>query len=63
LRFGLLSGKYNDALHGPPAGSRFAESKDKFADFMRENYGNDEWKANVAKAASLKVSSTPFSLT
>lgn len=56
MKMGLLSGKYNDALNGPPEGSRFAESKDKFADFMRDNYGNNEWKENVAKVASLKVS-------
>jgi len=56
LKFGLLSGKYNVALNGPPPGSRFSESKDKFADFMRENYGNDDWKADVEKVAKLKVS-------
>lgn len=56
LKMGLLSGKYNDALEGPPKGSRFAESNDKFAEFMRGNYGNDEWRGNVAKVASLKVS-------
>jgi aryl-alcohol dehydrogenase-like predicted oxidoreductase len=55
LKMGLLSGKYNDALQGPPSGSRFSESKDKFAEFMRKNYGNDEWKSNVAKVAKLKV--------
>ena len=52
---GLLSGGYNDATDGPPPGSRFSESKDKFAEFMRENYGNEEWKGNVAKVAKLKV--------
>lgn len=51
---GLLSGKYNDALNGPPEGSRFSESMDKFAEFMRENYGNEEWNDNVAKVAKLK---------
>jgi aryl-alcohol dehydrogenase-like predicted oxidoreductase len=55
LKMGLLSGKYNDALQGPPSGSRFSESKDKFAEFMRKNYGNDEWKSNVVKVAKLKV--------
>jgi aryl-alcohol dehydrogenase-like predicted oxidoreductase len=60
LKMGLLSGKYNDALEGPPPGSRFAESKDKFAEFMRENYGNEEWKGNVAKVAKLKVRSHHF---
>ena len=55
LKMGLLSGKYNDALNAPPEGSRFSESKDKFADFMRGNYGNEEWKENVGKVAKLKV--------
>lgn len=55
LKMGLLTGKYNDALDGPPPGSRFSGSKDGFAAFMRENYGNDEWKDNVAKVAKLKV--------
>jgi aryl-alcohol dehydrogenase-like predicted oxidoreductase len=55
LKMGLLSGKYNDALQGPPDGSRFSESKDKFAEFMRDNYGSEEWKSNVAKVGKLKV--------
>lgn len=59
LKFGLLSGKYNNALEGPPAGSRFSESKDKFADYMRENYGNEDWSSSVAKVAKLKVGVTP----
>ena len=60
LKMGLLSGKYNGALNGPPSGSRFSESKDRFAEFMRENYGNEEWKDNVGKVAKLKVRSHPF---
>jgi aryl-alcohol dehydrogenase-like predicted oxidoreductase len=55
LKMGLLSGTYNDALEGPLAGSRFFESKDKFAEFMRDNCGNEEWKENVGKVAKLKV--------
>lgn len=55
MKMGMLSGKYNDALEGPPAGSRFAESDDKFAQYMRGNYGNDEWRGHVAKVAALKV--------
>jgi aryl-alcohol dehydrogenase-like predicted oxidoreductase len=55
LKMGLLSGKYNDALQGPPDGSRFSESKDKFAESMRDNYGSEEWKSNVAKVGKLKV--------
>lgn len=57
LKMGLLSGKYNDALNGPPKGSRFSESQDKFAEYMRTQFGGKEWKANIAKVASLKVSS------
>lgn len=56
LKFGLLTGKYNNAAtDGPPPGSRFSESKDKFAQFMRENYGGDDWQSQVQKAAKLKV--------
>lgn len=55
LKMGLLSGKYNDALQAPPEGSRFEQSGDKFAQYMRDNYGNDEWKNNVAKVVALKV--------
>ncbi|PMD47995.1 hypothetical protein L207DRAFT_523334 [Hyaloscypha variabilis F] len=36
------------------AASSFSESKDKFAKFMRENYGNKEWKENVSEVAKLK---------
>jgi aryl-alcohol dehydrogenase-like predicted oxidoreductase len=56
MKMGMLSGKYNDALNGPPKGSRFAESNDKFAEFMRNNYGNDAWKGDVEKVVKLKVS-------
>jgi len=55
LKMGLLSGKYNDAVAGPPPGSRFSESRDKFVEFMRRNYGNDEWRWNVERVARLKV--------
>jgi aryl-alcohol dehydrogenase-like predicted oxidoreductase len=55
LKMGLLTGKYNDANKGPPEGSRFAESKDRFAEFMRGQYGGEEWVGNVGKVKSLKV--------
>jgi aryl-alcohol dehydrogenase-like predicted oxidoreductase len=56
LKMGLLSGKYNGALNAPPEGSRFSESKDRFAEMVRaEMYGNEEWKGNVAKVKSLKA--------
>lgn len=56
LKFGLLSGKYDDAAEKPPPGSRFSESNDKFAQFMRNDGWNDEWRANIKKVATLKVS-------
>lgn len=56
IKMGLLSGKYNISAGKPPAGSRFSESKDRFAESMRESYGNDEWSRNLAKVAKLKVS-------
>ena len=56
IKGGILTGKYVDSKSKPPAGSRFAESNDKFGVMMRGNYGNDEWSANSAKVAKLKVS-------
>lgn len=58
LKFGLLSGKYNDSPNAPPPGSRFAESKDKFGDFVRDSYQNSEWQDTIKKAKDLKVSKT-----
>lgn len=55
IKMGLLSGKYNNATAAPPPGSRFSESKDKFAESMRESYGNEEWSKVVAKVAKLQV--------
>jgi hypothetical protein len=53
---GLLSGKYNDSPDQPPAGSRFAESNDKFSNMVRDSmYGNDEWRQTIAKVIKLKV--------
>ena len=56
IKMGLLSGKYNDSTAKPPEGSRFSESKDRFAQSMRDSYGNDEWSSNIAKVTKLKVS-------
>ncbi|KAI1344201.1 NADP-dependent oxidoreductase domain-containing protein [Xylariaceae sp. FL0016] len=53
--FGLLSGKYNDALDAPPEDSRFSVSKDGFAEMMRKQYGNDSWRENIAKSKKLKT--------
>jgi aryl-alcohol dehydrogenase-like predicted oxidoreductase len=60
LKMGVLSGKYEDATTGPPEGSRFSESKDKFAEMMRGSYGNEEWRGNVEKVKKLKVSCISF---
>jgi aryl-alcohol dehydrogenase-like predicted oxidoreductase len=58
IKMGLLSGKYNDSLNAPPAGSRFAEGKnDKFVSWaVKEWYGNDEWKTMISNVVKLKVS-------
>jgi aryl-alcohol dehydrogenase-like predicted oxidoreductase len=55
LKMGLLSGKYNDATAAPPKGSRFEVSNDKFAVYMRGEYGNEDWNATVEKVRNLKV--------
>lgn len=55
LKFGLLSGKYNDSPDAPPAGSRFAEGNDKFVSGMRDSYGNSEWSNMINSAKALKV--------
>lgn len=53
LKFGLLSGKYNNSPDAPPEGSRFSNSGDKFVDSMKSNYGNEDWKEMVTKAQQL----------
>jgi aryl-alcohol dehydrogenase-like predicted oxidoreductase len=55
LKFGVLTGKYNDAPENPPEGSRFAKGKDRFVAYMRENYGNDSWRGDIDKVVQLKV--------
>ncbi|KAH7070623.1 voltage-gated potassium channel subunit beta-1 channel subunit beta-1 [Paraphoma chrysanthemicola] len=54
LKFGLLSGKYNDSPDAPPAGSRFAEGNDKFVSSVRSSYGNEDWQGMVDRARKLK---------
>lgn len=57
IKMGLLSGKYNDHPDKPPAGSRFAESNDRFSNLVRDSwYGNDDWKDWISKVIKLKVS-------
>ncbi|TQB69736.1 hypothetical protein MPDQ_001435 [Monascus purpureus] len=53
LKMGLLSGKYNDATTQPPPGSRFAESKDKFANSVRKDWENEEWAGTIRKIVGL----------
>jgi aryl-alcohol dehydrogenase-like predicted oxidoreductase len=55
IKMGLLSGKYNDAVDAPPSDSRFGASQDKFAEFMRGQYGNEDWRSNISKVKALKV--------
>ncbi|KAL5611862.1 hypothetical protein BROUX41_000564 [Berkeleyomyces rouxiae] len=54
LKFGLLSGKYNDAVDAPPSESRFAKGDDKFVNYMRGNYGNKAWQEDIEKCRRLK---------
>ncbi|KAE8332541.1 NADP-dependent oxidoreductase domain-containing protein [Aspergillus sergii] len=54
LKMGLLSGKYNDATTQPPPGSRFAESQDKFANQVRNDWENKEWAGTIEKIVKLK---------
>ncbi|GAB1198380.1 hypothetical protein APSETT444_007699 [Aspergillus pseudonomiae] len=54
LKMGLLSGKYNDATTQPPPGSRFAESQDRFANQVRNDWENKEWAGTIEKIVKLK---------
>jgi aryl-alcohol dehydrogenase-like predicted oxidoreductase len=54
LKFGLLSGKYNDSPDSPPPGSRFAKGDDKFVNYMRSNYGNQAWREDIDKVRGLQ---------
>lgn len=59
IKFGLLSGKYDNSPDQPPAGSRFAKGDDKFVSFVRDSFANAEWQETIAKAKQLKVSPIP----
>ncbi|PVH98063.1 Aldo/keto reductase [Periconia macrospinosa] len=54
LRLGILSGKYNDSPDAPPQGSRLSQGNDKFLNYMKDVYGNSEWKDMIEKAKKLK---------
>ncbi|KLU92682.1 hypothetical protein, variant [Magnaporthiopsis poae ATCC 64411] len=62
-KFGLLSGKYNNSPDAPPPGSRFAEGKDKFVNYMRGQYGNESWSGNIEKVVKLKPISDRLGIT
>jgi voltage-dependent potassium channel beta subunit len=55
LKYGLLSGKYNNHADAPPEGSRFAAPPGaKWLDAKREEwYGKDEWREEIAKVSKL----------
>ncbi|PYI23771.1 voltage-gated potassium channel subunit beta [Aspergillus violaceofuscus CBS 115571] len=53
LKMGLLSGKYNDATTQPPPGSRFAESNDKYANYVRSEWEN-EWAGTIKTVQGLQ---------
>ncbi|KAI1633093.1 NADP-dependent oxidoreductase domain-containing protein [Biscogniauxia mediterranea] len=61
--FGILSGKYNDALDAPPEDSRFSVSKDGFVQKMREQWGDDSWKGHIVKSRQLKAIADKLGIT
>jgi aryl-alcohol dehydrogenase-like predicted oxidoreductase len=55
LKGGRLSGKYNDALEKPPAGSRFAESKDGYSKGIRDQWQSEESAKILQQVKAVKV--------
>ncbi|KAJ5146212.1 uncharacterized protein N7515_000776 [Penicillium bovifimosum] len=53
LKGGVLTGKYNDSEE-PPAGSRMAESKDKFVQGWKKTVGDEAWKKQLEQTRALK---------
>ncbi|CDM29384.1 hypothetical protein DTO013E5_5269 [Penicillium roqueforti] len=53
LKGGVLTGKYNDVA-APPAGSRLAESEDKYVQGLRKTVGDDTWQRQLDQVAALK---------
>ncbi|KAJ5562758.1 hypothetical protein N7461_001519 [Penicillium sp. DV-2018c] len=53
LKGGVLTGKYNDGEE-LPAGSRLAESKDRFIEGLKKTVGNEEWKRQLEQTKALK---------
>ncbi|PYH49413.1 putative voltage-gated K+ channel beta subunit (KCNAB) [Aspergillus saccharolyticus JOP 1030-1] len=54
LKMGLLSGKYNEATTQPPPGSRFAESNDKYANYVRSEW-ESEWAGTIKTVVGLQT--------
>ncbi|KGO68905.1 Potassium channel, voltage-dependent, beta subunit, KCNAB-like protein [Penicillium italicum] len=53
LKGGILTGKYND-VEAPPAGSRLAESEDRYVKGLRKTVGDETWKRQLDQVAALK---------
>lgn len=55
IKTGILSGKYNDMVDGKlPPDSRYAASKDGFADFVRGKFGSGEVAQELQIVRKLK---------
>jgi aryl-alcohol dehydrogenase-like predicted oxidoreductase len=52
LKFGILTGKYNDGI---PADSRMGISDDPFIKMMNERFGDEGWKKDLAIVSKLKL--------
>lgn len=59
LKQGILTGKYNDSLKEPPAGSRFAVSKEEVVVEQKKKYGDPAWVATIEKVQKLMVCLLP----
>ncbi|KAL2827579.1 NADP-dependent oxidoreductase domain-containing protein [Aspergillus cavernicola] len=55
MKGGRLSGKYNDALEKPPAGSRFADSKDAYSVGVRSAWQSEESARVIRQVNSVKA--------
>lgn len=53
LKGGVLTGKYN-GLSAPPAGSRLAESEDKYVQNLRKTVGDDTWTRQIEQTTALQ---------
>lgn len=53
LKGGVLTGKYND-VSAPPAGSRLAESEDRYVKGLRKTVGDEIWQRQLGQVAALK---------